>query len=68
MEGDTPEIASMRSNFGKAITKKGQKHKPSFVQEEIRKNRRLDTIFKKSRDYVETIDPTMSNSIYLSQV
>lgn len=32
MEADTPEIANMRSNFGKASGKKGQKHKPSFVQ------------------------------------
>lgn len=70
MEGDTPDITYMRSNFGKASNnaKKTQKHKPSFVQEQLRRNHKLDTIFKKSRDYVETIDPTMSNSIYLSQV
>jgi hypothetical protein len=32
----------------------------------LRRNYKLNTIFKRSKDFVETIDPTMSNSVYAS--
>jgi hypothetical protein len=68
-ELDTPEIVNMRKNFGKTgVKKQQQRHKPSFVEEEIRKHHKLNTVFKKSKDYVEATDPTMSNSVYVSQL
>jgi hypothetical protein len=68
-EMDTPEILNMRKNHGKPVSKKqAPRGKVSFIEEEIRRKHKLNTMFKRSKDFVEIIDPTMTNSMYVTQI
>lgn len=68
-ELDTPDIVNMRRNYKKPVDKKqAAQGKAAFIEEEIRRRHKLNTMFKRSKDFVEIIDPTMTNSMYVSQI
>lgn len=58
IDKDDQEILQLRKNYSKNKVK--PKHKLSIIEEQLRNNHKILTIFKKSKDFVEAIDPTSS--------